>query len=220
MVDRVPDIGTSHPPAADSPRFRDACRFPSRISLLRFRLPRRFGCAGYGQRGRVGGGFFRRQLRRRLYPFPETCMEDNTQMPHGSSVFQTHWNCDCERCGPKRTAVRDLVASFSPIPARWIDDLAAHHGEFVPLPMWGTLFLPQNSCDVANIGKLLRDLRVESDDDATFAAAGWQEVARTGILAREFDDELLLGIHGAGYDFYEAHWSGLYDALGYRWHTT
>jgi len=147
-------------------------------------------------------------------------MEDNTQMPHGSSVFQAHWNCDCKLCGPKRTAVRDLVASFSSIPARWIADLAEHHGEFLPLPMWGTLFLPQNSCDVANIGDLLCELRVESDDDATFAAAGWQEVARTGILAREFDGELLLGIHGAGYDFYEAHWSGLYDALGYRWHTT
>ena len=51
-----------------------------------------------------------------------------------------------------------------------------------------------------------------------FADAGWQEVADTGIYAIEIDGELILGIDGAGYDFYTNHWAKLYDALGYHWH--
>lgn len=54
--------------------------------------------------------------------------------------------------------------------------------------------------------------------DTPVVISGWQEVADTGIYALELDDEFLLGIHGAGYDFYGYHWSRLFDALGYQWH--
>ena len=40
-----------------------------------------------------------------------------------------------------------------------------------------------------------------------------------GSTAVDCDGELVLGINGAGYDFYSDHWSKLYDALGYHWHT-
>jgi hypothetical protein len=85
--------------------------------------------------------------------------------------------------------------------------------------MWGTVFIPSDSCDESHIRRLLQEIRCDSDDLCVLAHFGWHEVADTGILAREFDGELLLGIHGAGYDFYDAHWSRLYDALEYQWHT-
>ena len=86
------------------------------------------------------------------------------------------------------------------------------------MPMWGTLFVPNESADVSNIEKLLVEIQPNDEEDEAFASAGWMEVSDTGIYAIEFDDELLLGIHGAGYDFFTEHWSRLYDALGYRWH--
>lgn len=46
-----------------------------------------------------------------------------------------------------------------------------------------------------------------------------QEVADLGFRIYESDDfGILLGIDGAGYDFYEAHWIPLYKLRGLRWH--
>ncbi len=86
--------------------------------------------------------------------------------------------------------------------------------------MWGSVFMPCNTRDEREIRLLLRPLDVESDEDRELAEFGWQAVADTRMIAREFDDEILFGVHGAGYDFLETHWSRLYDALGYQWHTT
>jgi len=139
---------------------------------------------------------------------------------HGSKAFSTHGGCRCRRCEKKREAVTRLVDSFSGIPAEWIADLAEHDGTFLPLPMWSTLFLPKDAADVRAIKRLLRPLAVEDkgSDLAALAEAGWQAVADTGILAIEFREELLLGIHGAGYSFYAEHWEPLYNAMGYHWH--
>lgn len=52
----------------------------------------------------------------------------------------------------------------------------------------------------------------------SFYASEWQEVGDTGVYATEVDDQLILGINGAGYSFHAEHWSKLYEALGYRWH--
>jgi hypothetical protein len=110
------------------------------------------------------------------------------------------------------------VESFSSIPARWIGELTKQLGENLELPMWGTLFMPGNSVDVRNIERLLIDLplNVGSDRD-DLRSSGWKQVGNTGVLACQFDDELLLGIDGAGYDFYCEHWEPLYAALGYHW---
>ncbi len=150
--------------------------------------------------------------------FPHFVMEDFNSVPHGSRLYSVHWNCECDVCGPKRFAIRELVISFSHIPARWIEELAASHDEFLPLPMWDTLFVPIKPPDVENIKRLLVEMEVDDDEHELLARGGWREIADTGVLAREFDGELLLGIHGAGYDFWGAHWSRLYDALGYQWH--
>lgn len=60
--------------------------------------------------------------------------------------------------------------------------------------------------------------RESYDEDCALADSGWEAVGTTGLIAREFDGHLLLGVNGAGYDFFESHWIPLYKALGYSWH--
>jgi hypothetical protein len=167
-------------------------------------------------------------------------------------------------------AARRLVGGFSAIPHEWASLVAQHidEEECCALPMWGTLFKVEDSCDERGIRKMLQPIGVSTSDDITdirdfiedkgldvdpddhlwgepedgdydlemvvdavneawrdsydedchLADSGWQRVGDTGILAREFDGNILLGINGAGYDFYESHWTPLYLALGYKWH--
>ena len=166
-------------------------------------------------------------------------------------------------------AVRRLVNGFACIPQEWAALVAEHlDGDgCVSMPIWGTLFKVDDSCDESNIRGLLKpigpagcsnvselldfieseglevenlsalqalaaaedddadidDLRDEVEEawreseveDSFFAMDGWQAVGDTGIIAREFDGCLLLGIHGAGYSFHDTHWIQLYRELRY-----
>jgi len=115
----------------------------------------------------------------------------------------------------KYQAAERLVDSFSAIPTEWVKIIAAQTGaEFYGI-MWGTMFLVCESVDKRLITALLHP--VEDTEDELY---GTQEVGNTGISAFEIDGELVLGIDGAGYDFYEHHWIPLYEALGYAWHET
>lgn len=106
---------------------------------------------------------------------------------------------------------------LSHIPRRWMEELIVHRGEVLPLPKWDTLFIPKDSSDARNIDRLLRALS-SGEPEKPLADAGWNLAGDTGVLAIEYDGELLLGIDDAGYDFYNEHWVKLYDALGYHWH--
>ncbi|MDB5391196.1 MAG: hypothetical protein JWM11_6842 [Planctomycetaceae bacterium] len=141
------------------------------------------------------------------------------RIAHGSDVFQSHWSCHCKACEQKRSAVSRLVESFATIPAKWIEELAEHRGNSIAMPMWGSVFVSSDRADQRAIAALLQPLTEEDDDErATLAASGWSEVGTTGVLALSLDEELILGVHGAGYDFFSAHWEPLYDQLGYHWH--
>lgn len=41
----------------------------------------------------------------------------------------------------------------------------------------------------------------------------------TNIFVYEVLDEIVIGVHGAGYDFYDGVWDRLYDTLGFNWHS-
>jgi hypothetical protein len=91
--------------------------------------------------------------------------------------------------------------------------VAEHTGaEFYGI-MWGTMFLVNDPVDKRAIQALLQPVTDEEDE-----LYGSEEVGNTGIFAFDIDGEIVLGIHGAGYDFYEHHWIPLYEALGYAWH--
>ena len=134
-----------------------------------------------------------------------------------SSAISTHDDLQLQR--QFDAAVHRLLDSFSQIPARWVQELAHFKHNYLPFPMWGTLFMPLDHIDVDGIQRLFKTIECDDDGDLQeLRDAGWHAVGDTGILAIYFEDELLLGINGAGYDFYEAHWAPLYQALGYHWH--
>jgi len=134
---------------------------------------------------------------------------------HGTDVFNTNHTCDCEYCQSYRDAVNRLVNSFSSFPTRWLQQLDA---DIYSVPMWGTVFMPQNHMDLRNIEELMHPIE-DGEADSDDLTSEWQEVGNTGIYAAYCDGELVLGINGAGYDFLTGHWAKLYDALGYHWHT-
>lgn|SRR6267142_1390091 len=115
----------------------------------------------------------------------------------------------------RHEAVERLINSFSAIPTEWVKIVAEKSGDGFYGIMWGTMFIVNDSVDKRRIKALLKP--VEDVEDELY---GSQEAGDTGISAFEIDGELVLGINGAGYDFYEYHWTPLYNALGYEWHET
>jgi hypothetical protein len=115
----------------------------------------------------------------------------------------------------KYEAAERLVDSFSAIPTEWVKIVAKQTGaEFYGI-MWGTMFLVNDPVDKRWIKSLLHPVTDEEDE-----LSGYEEVGDTGIFAFDIDGQIVLGINGAGYDFYEHHWIPLYEALGYGWHET
>lgn len=119
----------------------------------------------------------------------------------------------------KREACRAWVNEFNGIPARmafkdydeWeftgkldedeVEDYGEQYGP-VDVPMWGTVWMMDDMLDEEWID------------------ANREEVMELGFTICENYEEgwLLLGIDGAGYDFYEAHWIPLYELRGLQWH--
>lgn len=80
-----------------------------------------------------------------------------------------------------------------------LDDVSVERDSW--LPMWGYLWNPEN----------LDEEWIKENLDIVSA-----------YRFRIFESEevgILLGIDGAGYDFFEAHWIPLYKARGLQWHT-
>lgn len=76
-------------------------------------------------------------------------------------------------------------------------------------------------CDEADLCDAVRDAIREDDsnDAGMLISTGWSYIPGPNVWAFETDDgDVLLGINGAGYDFYESHWIPLYHALGLEWH--
>lgn len=82
------------------------------------------------------------------------------------------------------------------------DDDDNEYEEFFPI--WGTLFEMSDSTDIYWLEENL------------------DEIAECGVKIYSYDDGdnqmYLLGIDGAGYDFYENHWVPLYEKRGLKWH--
>ncbi len=114
----------------------------------------------------------------------------------------------------KKQAVERLVDSFSQVPANWVATMAEKTGDSFFDPMWSTMWIVKDSVDARNILKL----QVTDNEDENSETYGFQQLKDLGIYSFMIDGEIVLGINGAGYDFWESHWTPLYDALGYNWH--
>ena len=77
----------------------------------------------------------------------------------------------------------------------------AYDDWYPKIPMWGWVFAPKDPID--------REWIVNHAD----------KVAKCGFIVYETDEiGVYLGVNGAGYDFYEAHWLPLYRTRGLKWH--
>lgn len=73
------------------------------------------------------------------------------------------------------------------------------------LPMWGTMWSPPQIDQDWIVGN--------------YCEPHLQEVADCGFRIYEQEDYgILIGIDGAGYDFYESHWIPMYKKRGLHWH--
>jgi len=77
----------------------------------------------------------------------------------------------------------------------------SYYNDVGKYPMWGYVFVPDDGCDERWIKE------------------NAEEIAKLGFTVY-YTDELghYLGVNGAGYNFYEAHWLPLYRLRGFRWH--
>ncbi len=113
----------------------------------------------------------------------------------------------------KKEAVQRMVDQFSSIPQEWVQTMAEKNSDEFYGIMWGTMWIVNDHVDIRRIEKLLKSVNDEDDE-----MNGYQEIGDTGIYAFNIADKLVLGINGAGYDFFEDHWTPLYETLGYKWH--
>jgi len=138
------------------------------------------------------------------------------------------------------------------MPQEWFSKLrySFMEDEDQPLPMWGTMFLVNESdgekmlnnsrlmvVDKGNIyldsldeaERELVEKAIEEDDYSVLEDYISDEMAGaycildkdgspTSAYIYTLDDEYFVGIHGAGWDFYDGVWDKLYDVCGLEWH--
>ena len=79
------------------------------------------------------------------------------------------------------------------------------------LPMWGTMWSFNDSCDVEYyFGEHLGGKHLQELADCGFRIFEYSD--------RDGNEETFIGIDGCGYDFYESHWIPLYKKRGLKWH--
>ena len=123
----------------------------------------------------------------------------------------------------KNEAVHLFVDRMQAVPQRWVECVAEHiDGNYPRLPMWGTMFVTDFSDDYLeprtkemtkenfpdDFDEEMEGERVFVDKDGDPTNVYWYIV----------DGDNVIGVHGAGYDFYDGVWDRLYDILDMQWH--
>lgn len=124
--------------------------------------------------------------------------------------------------GMDRERIERLLCDPVPTDVPELIEFAEEHGIEIETDGMSIMALAASDPDEIDENELRSEILnawMESDDeDAMLASAGWQDVGSTGFIAREIDGNLLLGVNGCGYSFYDSHWASLYDELGFKWH--
>ncbi len=77
--------------------------------------------------------------------------------------------------------------------------------------MWGHMWIVSDG-----LGKQLEGLSLVVSWNEEMK--GEMRVADTAMFLYYIDNRYVVGIHGAGWDFFDGVWDVVYDALGMRWH--
>ncbi len=119
--------------------------------------------------------------------------------------------------------------NFSGVPTEWVQAVAEKKGlDIYAWPMWGTMWLVDDY-----IGEKLMEASVmmttsdeceNHDKDTncdtcdTEEMAGAYNIKGTSAYIYDIDGQYVVGIHGAGWNFYQGVWDALYDICGTEWH--
>lgn len=135
----------------------------------------------------------------------------------------------------KEQAVQSFVErDFSAIPQEWVKIVAEAKGEEIyALPMWGTMWIVKYFGEkLINSAKLVcapEECENHDKDTTCDVCEDYEEMGGamnikdkdgvgTAAYIYEIDGTYVVGIHGAGWNFYDGVWDRLYDLLGMKWH--
>jgi hypothetical protein len=114
----------------------------------------------------------------------------------------------------KGDAIRHFVDRFlQQIPTHWVQIVADQQGEYHRFPMWGKMFIAENW-----IGKKLWERSGIVNAPGDIEMDGERQIGDTPAYIYQIDERYVIGVHGAGWDFYEGVWDKLYDLAGLTWH--
>lgn len=149
----------------------------------------------------------------------------------------------------KEDAIKKWVnQEMSGLSQDWVERLFESFNGYAPkLPMWGTMwicsefdgekFMKNSRRYVSDVSEIedeeLRERiekEVEDGDWTTHEQYVDEEMYGercildadgdpTSVFLYELDGEYIIGVHGAGWDFYDGVWDRLYDVAGLQWHS-
>lgn len=127
---------------------------------------------------------------------PQSLIEKAYPMGEESGLNVLSTRKECTNCGGtefKKDEDDDLICTS----CEEVDSAVNQYG----LPMWGTMWT------------------FDTNLDDEWITSNLETVSDLGIWVYESEElGVLIGIDGAGYDFYESHWIPLYKARGLQWH--
>jgi len=129
----------------------------------------------------------------------------------------------------KEQAIHSWVSQLSAIPQNWVQKLFELEGQSPRLPMWGTMWIldePHDAETLLDLAHYVEPCEVHEDynnfcdacNDYDEEMEGELCIPGTPVYIYKLDGETIIGVHGAGWDFYDGVWDKLYDLLGLKWH--
>jgi hypothetical protein len=114
----------------------------------------------------------------------------------------------------KEDAIQHFVdRCLQQIPTQWVQTVADQQGELHRFPMWGMMFLAENW-----IGERLWERSKVVNAPGDIEMDGERRIGDTPAFIYRIDGRYVIGVHGAGWNFYDGVWDKLYDLAGLAWH--
>jgi len=141
----------------------------------------------------------------------------------------------------KTEAIKKFVErDFSGIPQEWVQIVMEKKDIYESLPMWGTMWivdnflgkrLMKNAIQVIEPEECAKENKTHDKNTTCDICEDYEEMISaynikdkdgdgTAAYIYDIDGTYVMGIHGAGWNFYDGVWDKLYDklGLGLEWH--
>lgn len=132
----------------------------------------------------------------------------------------------------KQEAVKLFIErEFNSVPTTWVEAIAEHvDGNPINPPMWGTMFIVDDTIG-SQLLALSELVKLSEDCEAHYSRTqcnncknyeeemdGARHITGTCAYIYNVDNTHVIGINGAGFDFFDGVWDKFYDLLAIKWH--